>query len=62
MKHRTTQLGARKNPDSPRVHGLRRTANLSWLRSESQTGNVSEGKASLQAERFGPPSAGGYGL
>jgi excisionase family DNA binding protein len=23
MKHRTTQLGVRKNPDSPRVHGLR---------------------------------------
>ena len=23
MKHRSTQLGARKNPDSPRVHGLR---------------------------------------
>lgn len=24
---RTTQLGARKNPDSPRVHGLRLTMN-----------------------------------
>jgi hypothetical protein len=23
MKHRSTQLAARKNPDSPRVHGLR---------------------------------------
>src|SRR2546425_11896542 len=22
MKHRSTQFGARKNPDSPRVHGL----------------------------------------
>ena len=27
MKPRTTQLGARKNPDSPRVHGLRLTVN-----------------------------------
>jgi hypothetical protein len=26
MKHRSIQLGARKNPDSPRVHGLRLTA------------------------------------
>ncbi|MGH9710941.1 MAG: hypothetical protein ACRD37_10400, partial [Candidatus Acidiferrales bacterium] len=25
MKSRTAQLGARKNPDSPRVHGLRLT-------------------------------------
>jgi hypothetical protein len=23
MKHRSIQLGVRKNPDSPRVHGLR---------------------------------------
>jgi hypothetical protein len=23
MKHRSTQLDVRKNPDSPRVHGLR---------------------------------------
>ena len=29
MKHRTTQLGVRKNPDSPRVHGLRLSANSS---------------------------------
>jgi excisionase family DNA binding protein len=27
MKQRTTQLGVRKNPDSPRVHGLRLSAN-----------------------------------
>src|SRR5438132_6774889 len=26
MKHRSTQFGARKNPDSPRVHGLRLSA------------------------------------
>jgi excisionase family DNA binding protein len=29
MKPRTAQLGARKNPDSPRVHGLRFSANSS---------------------------------
>jgi excisionase family DNA binding protein len=29
MKHRTAQLGVRKNPDSPRVHGLRFSANSS---------------------------------
>ena len=29
MKHRSTQLGARKNPDSPRVHGLRLSVNSS---------------------------------
>ena len=27
MKHRSTQLATRKNPDSPRVHGLRLAAN-----------------------------------
>lgn len=29
MKPRTAQLGARKNPDSPRVHGLRLSVNPS---------------------------------
>lgn len=29
MKHSTTQLGVRKNPDSPRVHGLRFSPNSS---------------------------------
>jgi excisionase family DNA binding protein len=29
MKHCSTQLGARKNPDSPRVHGLRLSPNSS---------------------------------
>src|SRR5229473_3512736 len=29
MKHRSTQLGVRKNPDSPRVHGLRLAASSS---------------------------------
>ena len=35
MKPRTAQLGARKNPDSPRVHGLRLAMNSS---SNSQAG------------------------
>jgi len=38
MKHRSIQLGARKNPDSPRVHGLRLTVDSSSLGSGSQTG------------------------
>jgi hypothetical protein len=51
MKHRNTQFGVRKNPDSPRVHGLRLTVDSS-----------SQSKPSLQAESFGLPSAGGYDL
>ena len=62
MKHRNTQFGVRKNPDSPRVHGLRFTVDSATLRSGSQTGNSSESKQSPQAERFGWPSAGGYDL
>ena len=62
MKHRNTQLGMRKNPDSPRVHGLRLTVNSSSLRSGNQTGDSSEGGQSLQVGRFGLPSAGGYDL
>src|SRR5437667_4301685 len=55
MKHRNSQFGVRKNPDSPRVHGLRLTVDSSSLRSGSQTGNSSESKPSPQAERFGLP-------
>src|SRR5690242_6070299 len=55
MKDRGTQLSARKNPDSPRVHGLRLTADSSLLRSGSQTGNSSESNPSPQAKRFGLP-------
>jgi len=36
MKPRTAQPGARKNPDSPRVHGLRLSANSSST-SDTQT-------------------------
>src|ERR1700693_4102051 len=41
MKHRSTQLGVRKNPDSPRVHGLRLSPNLS---SELPLTDVEPGK------------------
>ncbi len=37
MKHRSTQLGVRKNPDSPRVHGLRLAVNSSSLESVRRT-------------------------
>jgi len=57
MKHRNTQFGVRKNPDSPRAHGLRLSVDSS-LRSGNHTGNSSEGKQSPQAERFGLPAAG----
>jgi len=49
MKHRSTQLAARKNPDSPRVHGLRLAANSSSLSHRSQTGKSSESKPSPPA-------------
>src|ERR1700722_7817736 len=62
MKHRSTQLDPRKNPDSPRVYGLRLTVDSSSLRSGSQTGDSFEGKPSPQVERFGVPSPGGYDL
>ncbi len=62
MKHRNTQFGVRKNPDSPRVHGLRLTVDSSPLKPGCQTGNSSQSKQSPQAESFGLPSAGGYDL
>jgi excisionase family DNA binding protein len=40
MKHRSTQLGVRKNPDSPRVHGLRFTVNSSSLESMKEFKNL----------------------
>jgi len=39
MKDRSTQLGVRQEPDSPRVHGLRLTVDSASLRFGSQTGN-----------------------
>ncbi len=50
MKHRTTQLGVRKNPDSPRVHGLRLTVNPSFAQSLREFEN-----AHSQAEEPSPP-------
>jgi excisionase family DNA binding protein len=57
MKHRSIQLGVRKNPDSPRVHGLRLAADSSSSRSGSQNGNSPESKPSPSAERLGLPFA-----
>jgi hypothetical protein len=51
MKHRNTQFGVRKNPDSHRVHGLRLTVDSS-----------PQSKPSPQARRLGLPSAGAYDL
>jgi len=51
MKDRTTQFGVRKNPDSPRVHGLRFIANpssLSFVSRFSPDGRSSEGAADCQ--------------
>jgi len=49
MKHRSTQFGPRKNPDSPRVHGLRLRVNSSPLRTQTQ--NALEGKPSPPASQ-----------
>lgn len=58
MKHHSAQVGVRKNPDSPRVHGLRLTVNAQSLRSGSQIGNSPESKSSPPpAERLGLPLA-----
>src|SRR5487761_295621 len=51
MKHRNTQPGARKNPDSPRVHGLRLAVNSSSLESVTDFENLYE-----QAEASASPS------
>jgi len=55
MKHRTTQLGVRKNPDSPRVHGLRFAANLSSMQSqetvENSPGNETSSRVAPLVER-----------
>ncbi|MFZ3246812.1 MAG: helix-turn-helix domain-containing protein [Candidatus Acidiferrales bacterium] len=50
MKPRTAQLGARKNPDSPRVHGLRFSANPSSLKSEELPGNAEQKTGSPPTE------------
>ncbi len=40
MKHRTTQLGVRKNPDSPRVHGLRLKVDSLSVQSQGAVENL----------------------
>ncbi len=50
MKHRSIQLGARKNPDSLRVHGLRLAVNSSSLESVKRTEKPHD-----QAEASSPP-------
>jgi excisionase family DNA binding protein len=52
MKHRDTQLGARKNPDSPRVHGLRLSVGLS-VRSEKPSRTPAEVQESTLATLAG---------
>lgn len=40
MKHRSTQLAARKNPDSPRVHGLRLKVDSFSVQSQGAVENL----------------------
>jgi len=40
MKHRSIQLGVRKNPDSSRVHGLRLTADSFAVQSQGAAENL----------------------
>jgi excisionase family DNA binding protein len=40
MKSRSTQFGVRKNPDSPRVHGLRLAVNSLPMEKSKEVGNV----------------------
>jgi excisionase family DNA binding protein len=46
MKHGSFQLGARKNPDSSRVHGLRLTADSFAVESERAAENLRGNEAS----------------
>ncbi len=46
MKHRTTQLGVRKNPDSPRVHGLRLKVDSFSVQSQGAVENLGGNEAS----------------
>src|SRR5712692_5021792 len=49
MKHRSTQLAARKNPDSPRVHGLRLSPSSSsaTVKEINRTDDTNETSSSL---------------
>ena len=60
MKHRTTQLGVRKNPDSPRVHGLRLKVDSFSVQSqgavENLGGNETSSRVAPVIERRSNPS------
>jgi excisionase family DNA binding protein len=53
MKQRSTQFAARKNPDSPRVHGLRLSVNSQPFVS----GTRQEGSCEKQESPSSPPRA-----
>jgi excisionase family DNA binding protein len=60
MKHRSIQLGVRKNPDSSRVHGLRLTADSFAVQSEGAAKNLRGNEASSRVapvieKRSNPP-------
>ncbi len=52
MKTRSNQLGMRKNPDSPRVHGLRLTLNSSSSRAGNQSGNSEADNTEMNTEEL----------
>ena len=60
MKHRTSQLGVRKSPDSPRVHGLRLKVDSFSVQSqgavENLGGNETSSRVAPVIERRSNPS------
>ena len=60
MKHRSTQFGSRKNPDSTRVHGLRLKVDSFSVESQGAAANVGGNEASSRVapviERRSNPS------
>jgi excisionase family DNA binding protein len=60
MKHRSAQLAARKNPDSPRVHGLRLKVDSFSVQSqgavENLGGNETSSRVAPVIERLSNPS------
>lgn len=52
MKARSNQLGMRKNPGSPRVHGLRLAVNSSSLEAGNHSGNSEANKPSPPTEEL----------
>src|SRR5260370_29466207 len=51
MKHRTTQLGQRQNPDSPRVHGLRIGVDSFSVQSQGAVENLDRNERSSPVAR-----------